>query len=194
MSLINAKGERLYLTAGEREAFLATAKAQIREVRAFCTVMHDTGCRISEALALKASNIDFNNQTIIFETLKKRQRGVFRAVPVPSPTLDTLSITYELLGASKSQQKIIFAKPLWSWSRKTGYRKIIEVMKQAGIEEGAHRTPKGLRHGYGVHAISCNIPLNLLSQWMGHSSLEVTAIYANAQGEEANNIAARMWS
>ncbi len=194
MSLINAKGERLYLTAGEREAFLKTAKAQIREVRAFCTVIHDTGCRISEALALKPSNIDFNNQTIIFETLKKRHKGVFRAVPVPSPTLDTLSITYGLVGASKAQQKIISAKPFWSWSRKTGYRKIIEVMKQAGIEEGAHRTPKGLRHGYGVHAISCNIPLNLLSQWMGHSSLDVTAIYANAQGEEAKNIAARMWS
>jgi hypothetical protein len=28
---------------------------------------------------------------------------------------------------------------------------------------------------------------------MGHASLEVTAIYANALGEEQYNIAARMW-
>jgi hypothetical protein len=29
---------------------------------------------------------------------------------------------------------------------------------------------------------------------MGHASLEVTAIYANALGEEQRNIAARMWT
>jgi integrase/recombinase XerD len=45
-----------------------------------------------------------------------------------------------------------------------------------------------------VHAISKSIPLNMLSQWMGHASLEVTAIYANALGEEQRNIAARMWA
>ncbi len=34
----------------------------------------------------------------------------------------------------------------------------------------------------------------MLSKWMGHASLEVTAIYANALGEEQHNIAARMWA
>lgn len=29
--------------------------------------------------------------------------------------------------------------------------------------------------------------------WMGHASLEVTAIYANALGAEEQGIAARMW-
>jgi integrase/recombinase XerD len=29
---------------------------------------------------------------------------------------------------------------------------------------------------------------------MGHASLEVTAIYANALGEEQRSIAARMWN
>ena len=53
---------------------------------------------------------------------------------------------------------------------------------------------KGLRHGYGVHAIGSGVPLNMLSKWMGHASLEVTAIYANALGEEQHNIAARMWA
>ena len=56
------------------------------------------------------------------------------------------------------------------------------------------RCPKGLRHGYGVHAISRGVQLNMLSKWMGHASLEVTAIYANALGEEQRSIAARMWN
>jgi integrase len=67
-------------------------------------------------------------------------------------------------------------------------------MGAAGIADGPHKCPKGLRHGYGVHAIGCGVPLNMLSKWMGHASLEVTAIYANALGEEQYNIAARMWS
>ena len=62
------------------------------------------------------------------------------------------------------------------------------------IPAGPHRSPKGLRHGYGVHAISSGVPLNMLSKWMGHATLEVTAIYANALGAEEQGIAARMWS
>ena len=45
-----------------------------------------------------------------------------------------------------------------------------------------------------VHALNATVPLNMLSKWMGHASLEVTAIYANALGEEEHRIAARMWT
>jgi integrase/recombinase XerD len=33
----------------------------------------------------------------------------------------------------------------------------------------------------------------MLSKWMGHATLEVTAIYADARGTEAQSIAARIW-
>ncbi len=82
---------------------------------------------------------------------------------------------------------------MWGWSRTTAFRRVKAVLAAAGIADGPHKCPKGLRHGYGVHAISSGVPLNMLSKWMGHASLEVTAIYANALGEEQHNIAARMW-
>lgn len=193
MSLYSPNGERLYLTASERKAFLDMAKRQNREVRTFCTILHDTGCRLSEALALTPQSFDFENQSIIFNTLKKRRRSVFRAVPASLATLDTLNVAFDLLGASRSRRKAISHRRLWDWSRTTGYRRIIEVMKLADIKEGAHHSPKGLRHGFGVHALNSGVPLNMLSKWMGHSSLEVTAIYANALGEEERAIASRMW-
>ena len=59
------------------------------------------------------------------------------------------------------------------------------------IERGV---PKGLRHGYAINAVTKGVPLHMLSKWMGHSILEITAIYANAMGEEQQAIAARMWS
>jgi integrase/recombinase XerD len=53
--------------------------------------------------------------------------------------------------------------------------------------------PKGLRHGFGVNAIQCGVPLNLLARWMGHANMKTTAIYADATGPEERQIAARMW-
>ncbi|WP_206057426.1 site-specific integrase [Nitratireductor sp. XY-223] len=63
----------------------------------------------------------------------------------------------------------------------------------AGIPDAPHRTPKGLRHGFGVNAILKNAPLNLLQKWLGHADLKTTAIYADALGQEEQQIAARMW-
>jgi integrase/recombinase XerD len=55
------------------------------------------------------------------------------------------------------------------------------------------RRRKGLRHGFGVPAVSKGIALNMVQKWLGHSQLTTTAIYANAVGEEEQNIASRMW-
>jgi integrase/recombinase XerD len=191
LGLHDRQGHRLYLTTEERAAFLAAAQHFPREVRTFCVLLHDTGCRVSEALALTADRVDFSAKALTFETLKKRKRGVFRVVPVPDATLDLLAMVHGLRERKQRQQK---TARLWPWSRVTAWRRVLEVMDAAQIADGPHKCPKGLRHGYGVHAISKNIPLNMLSKWMGHASLEVTAIYANALGEEQRNIAARMWS
>jgi integrase/recombinase XerD len=193
MQLHDGHGQRLYVTESERAAFLEAAAKASREVRTFCLVLALTGCRISEALALTPKSIDFGNQAIVFETLKKRKSGVYRAVPVPETLLDTLSMAHGINEPSRGRKRPL-DKPLWGWVRKTAWLKVTTVMKAAGIAEGPHRSPKGLRHGYGVLAISKGVPLNMLSKWMGHASLEVTAIYANALGEEQRNIAARMWA
>lgn len=54
-------------------------------------------------------------------------------------------------------------------------------------------SPKGLRHGFGVQAVSRGIPLVMVRKWLGHAQLSTTAIYADAVGEEEHRIAAEMW-
>ena len=58
MRLFDAAGRRLYFSEDERRAFVAAAAKAPREVRTFCGTLHATGCRISEALALTAGQID----------------------------------------------------------------------------------------------------------------------------------------
>lgn len=192
-SLFTVDGQRLYLTGEERQAFILAASKVKREVRTFCHVLAFTGCRISEALALTPERVDFSGRTVIFETLKKRKTGVYRAVPVPPDFLDSLDMVHGVREVQNRQKKPDICNPLWGWSRAKAWYVVKSVMDEAKIQDGAHKMPKGLRHAYGIHALNSGVPLNLLSKWMGHASMEVTAIYANAVGEEQQNIAARMW-
>jgi len=192
MQIHDKQGNRLYLTESERDAFLKAAEQAELKTRTLCCVLAYTGCRISEALNLTHRNIDFAEKAIVFETLKKRTKGVYRAVPVPDSLLDSLNMVHTIKDASRGKKTPLDLK-LWDWHRKTAWVKVCAVMERAGIADGAHRSPKGLRHGFGVLAISKGVPLNMVSKWLGHASLEVTAIYANALGEEQRSIAARMW-
>src|SRR4051794_15740846 len=193
MRLHDGQGKRLYLTADERRAFAAAAARAERPVRTLCAVLHDTGCRISEALALTPERVDLTGRALVFESLKKRRNGVYRVVPVPPGLLDALDLVHGVREAQR-RCKGHAGRPLWPWARNTAWRHVKAAMAAAGIAEGPHRSPKGLRHGFGVHAISSGVPLNMLGKWMGHATLEVTAIYANALGAEEQGIAARMWS
>jgi integrase/recombinase XerD len=138
--LHDAKGHRLYLTATERAAFLVAAQHFPREVRTLCVILHDTGCRVSEALSLTPDRVDFSGKAVVFETLKKRTRGVFRAVPVPDATLDLLAMVHGLRERKKRQQKM---EPLWPWSRITAWRRVLEVMDAAKIKDGPYKCPNG---------------------------------------------------
>ncbi len=158
-----------------------------------CGALAHTGRRVSEALQLTPRRVDLAGRALVFESLKKRRRGVYRAVPVPEALLDQLDLVHGV-GEARRRGNGQLDKPLWPWTRGHVWRRVKAVMRAAGIGEGPHATAKGLRHGYGVHAIGCGVPLNLLSRWMGHASLEVTAIYADALGTEEQSIAARMWA
>lgn len=192
MQIFDQKGNRLYLTEEEREAFRKAALVAERPVRTLCETLFYTGCRISEGLELTPQRVDFSAQTITFRSLKKRGKTVFRSVPVPPDFLDTLDMVHGIREAQKKKHKHR-KQSLWSYSRSTAFRHIKEVMAAADLPPGPHLTPKGLRHSYGVHAITKGVPLNMLQKWLGHAMMETTAIYADAVGEEQKNIASRMW-
>ena len=155
LTLYDRTGHRKYLTAEERDAFLSTAEFASREVRTFCAVLAYTGCRISEAHALTADRVDLEDTVIIFETLKKRRSGIYRAVPVPDTLLQVLDLVHGIRDA-QARRDGGRRHRLWPWSRMTGYRRVMEVLARAEVT-GPHATPKGLRHGFGVAAVSAGI-------------------------------------
>jgi integrase/recombinase XerD len=191
MQLHTIDGARKYLTASERALFLKTAEIGDRDVRTLCMTLAYAGCRLSEALALTADRVDLAAGVLVFESLKKRRSGVFRVVPVPPALLDTLDMVHGIREWQGKRGKGRDVR-LWPWSRMTAWRQVHAVMEGAGLS-GPHASPKGLRHGFGVAAVSAGIPLNLVQKWLGHAQLSTTAIYADAVGAEEKDIARRMW-
>jgi len=191
VQLHNSDGEKKYLTPDEREKYIKQATRQPRLVSTFCLMLVHSGCRISEALALTANKIDLERNRVTIETLKKRRTGDFREVPLPpqfTAGLDLVHGIRELQGKKDRGRKV----KLWPWSRTTGWRYVKQVMQDAGIARDL-LSPKALRHSFAVHALSRDVPLNKVSEWLGHSALEITAIYTKVSGKEEDVFAARMW-
>jgi integrase len=200
MRLFSPAGERLYLTAAERNRFLIAAKEESRENRIFCSTLHYTGCRPSELLELTPSSISFDENVIVVRSLKKRKKDSkgrekapqFRSIPVPEKLIDELELVFDL--RRKKQDKARFSKPLWVMSRSTSWRMIKRVMSRADIN-GKQATTKGLRHGFGIAMLTGakSAPLNIVRDLMGHSDTKTTEIYLQAIGQEKRDLVMQAW-
>jgi integrase/recombinase XerD len=197
MRLHDPAGNRLYLNAEERAAFLAAARRQPARDRTLCETLHFTGCRPSELIEITPARVDLSGGTIAIRSLKKRKdasgraKAVFRTVPVPPDYLDTLNTAHGIREAQKSRRQA--AQPIWALGRVRVWQIVKRIMIEAGIPDAPQRSPKGLRHGFGINAAVNGIPLHMLQKWLGHAQLSTTAIYADAVGKEEQDIAARMW-
>jgi len=191
IELFDLSGNRKYLTPEERDSFRESTNRVSKDKRMFALLLLHTGCRISEGLNVQIKHIDFSNGCVTFETLKRRKKGVFRQVPIPDDFLQALDNAYDLRMLQKrgSKTKNNF---IWRWSRRYAYQIITEVMAITELE-GIYATPKGLRHAFAIACINKDIPLNIVQKWMGHASMETTAIYANALGREERKIAEKLW-
>lgn len=182
--MFDRRGNRKYLNQPERRKY---RQAVVKEKGVTCLVflltLFYTGCRISEALNLTAERVDLAGKLLVFETLKRRRRGCYRAVPIPDILVRLLR---QLLKEINPSERI------WKMSRATAYRLVKAYMAQAGVR-GIQACPKGLRHGFAVACLAQKIPLPTVQKWLGHARMETTAIYLEVSGDEERELAARLW-
>ena len=179
--LYDRKGRRKYLTHSERERFLKAADSLSPERRAFCLVLLFAGCRISEALQLTVERIDWERRALVMKTLKRRDPDEQRVIFIP-PTL--LGDLRAIIGEEDGK--------IWTFSRRTGWRIVKAVMKEAKIE-GTQACPKGLRHGFGMANAEEGTPTKGLAEVMGHSDEETTMIYQDPVDEELRRFLEKTW-
>jgi len=118
MRLYSKTGQRLYLNESERQAFTIAASVFDLETEALCLFLLHTGCRLSEALNVIASDIQSAEAIIAIRSLKKRDQHHVREIPLPpefAEQLNTLTMT--------KPDEIV-----WAMSRTTAWRKVTRVM------------------------------------------------------------------
>ena len=189
-SLVDARG-RKYLTRDERERFLAVVRAHPKPpVQTLARTLALTGCRVSEALALRACDVDLDAAEIRIATLKRR-REHWRAVPVPEDLVHALELVHRLRRAQASPRGRTAA--LWPVTRQAAHRQVAELMRRAGVT-GPQACPRGLRHSFGVAAVQAGVPLTTIAAVLGHADVSTTALYATAIGAEARELVSRLWT
>ena len=137
------------------------------------------------------SRVDFSGKAVTFRTLKQRGKDRYRAVPIPDVLLSALDDVHGIRRAQKRKQRGEGVM-LWSWGRTQASKHIYAVLEEAGIS-GAHASPKGLRHGFGVRVAKETRNPRLVQKMLGHANLETTAIYMDVVGLEAREEMALTW-
>ena len=143
------------------------------------------GLRVSEALALEVGDLSLD---VELPTLRVRQGKGRKARIVPvHPELHSALSSALQFGNIDAEDKIVKA------SRSTADRWVREATvgaQEAGaIVPGRRISNHTLRHSYARHLLTSGIPINYLSRWLGHSSIQTTLIYLELVPDPTGSLA-----
>ncbi len=162
---------RKYLKQDELKGLLEAPK-RMRD-RLIIKLLYETGMRVGELCSLTIGDVDLDSSEITIQEAKRHREG--RKVPLVNSWTKTMLRDY--IGTRKIRKDPLFISnkrgPL---SRRQVERLIWNYGETIGLDKDK-RHPHVLRHTHAVHALKSGIDLRTLQQNLGHSSIEVTAIY-----------------
>ncbi len=139
------------------------------------------GPRISEALNLEVADLHLDVEPALLR-VRQGKGGKDRMVPVHGELHAALSnhIRY----ARKKSGRLVAAhrSTAWRW-----YEKALEVMKkEEEIPDEREIGTHTLRHSAARHWLMNGVPINLVSVWLGHASLQTTLVYLKIIADPGN--------
>ncbi len=130
------------------------------------------GLRVSEALDLEVRDLSLDTPSPTVR-VRSGKGGKSRLVPVHPELHGALGSA--LAYGDISQGRIVEAHPatVWRWVQAAVKR----AEELGAIAPGKRVGTHTLRHSYARHLLMNGIPINYLSRWLGHSSIQTTLIY-----------------
>ena len=131
-----------------------------------------TGLRVSEALAVEVADLKLDSERPTL-TVRQAKGGRTRIVPVHVELNSALSnaIAYGQFRRGRLIQ--VTRSTAWRWVKDAVERAVALGVMSAGRKVGTHT----LRHSAARHWLSSGIPINVVSRWLGHASLQTTLVY-----------------
>ena len=162
---------RKYLKQDELKALLEAPK-RMRD-RLIIKLLYETGMRVGELVALAIGDVDLESSEITIQQAKRHVEG--RKVPIINSW--TKAMLRDYIGTRKNRRDPLFvSNKRGQLSRRQVERLVSNYAAEVGIDKDKSH-PHVLRHTHAVHSLKSGIDLRTLQQNLGHSSIEVTAIY-----------------
>ncbi len=145
--------------------------------KALLMTLYGAGLRISEALALKAQDID-SSRMLIHVRLGKGNKD--RIVKLSASLLTALRDAWRARpkNAGNTPTDRLFPRsgnPAKSIDRGTAFRIVAGAAKRAGITRRVG--PHTLRHSYATHLLEAGADLHTIQLLLGHANLKTTTLY-----------------
>ena len=155
----------------------------------FLIVLYDTGARNREVLDLHAA--DFVTTGKSSHVIIHGKGNKVRSVPIMEKTMEHFNAYIKRFGIDRNDH----VNPLF-FTTIHGHRQPMSDDNVARFLNGYAKsakttcsevpdkiTPHMFRHSRAIHLYRKGVPLVLISEWLGHSNLETTLIYAYADTE-----------
>ena len=143
--------------------------------KAMIELFYSTGCRLSEMVNLKISDIDFASKEVhLFGKGSKHRTSYLNA-----KAEYMLKKYFELERPKESISDsvfVIFRKPYNGMQKGSIYARVKAIQKRSGIERSLF--PHLLRHTLATHALNRGMNVAEVKEILGHEKLDTTMIYA----------------
>ena len=159
-----------------------------RRNRALLVLMYDSAARVQEVVSLRIEDLDLGTRPT---ALLRGKGGCARHVPLQEKTAALLrSYLLEFHGKSPAGDRPLFPVVRDGCLKRMTEDNVRKLVKSFGrlaagkcssVPGNVH--PHLFRHSRAMHLYQNGVPLELVSQWLGHKQLTTTMIYAQAGTE-----------
>lgn len=155
--------------------------------RFYMALLYDTGCRNQEILDLKIGDVKLNKDSGYVNILGKGSKP--RTTPISKEIVPMYEQYVSVFHPNRNPQSVLFytkrkgiVTPM-SPDNTARFLKTYEALAKLKHPDMPHLHPHLFRHTRAMHMYQAGMPLPLVSQWLGHSQMETTLIYASADVE-----------
>jgi len=173
-------------TQGQIEAFIRYKPCTSfdKRLHLLTLLLLDTGCRISEALALRVSDVDLDNLLVKLDGKGRKQRLVPFSMELRAHLFRTIKGT--------QSETLLFATTKGTAMLKSNTLRYIKALcRDLGFEPPV-RTLHSFRHTFAVNYLRRGGSTFHLQRSLGHSTLEMTRRYANLNTEDLQAVHPRI--
>lgn len=144
------------------------------------SLAYGAGLRVSEIVALKVQDLDFEELTVHIKQAKGQKD---RISVIPTSLIDNL----KSLIAGKDKNDLVFASERGGKLTTRTAQKVFEnALRDSGINKDA--TFHSLRHSFATHLLENGTDVRFVQELLGHQNIRTTQIYTHVTNPKLKNI------